>query len=178
MTVVLLKALHIGAIAIWAAGLICLPFLFRQRGGLEDGQDLHRLHAMVRFFYVVVLSPAAFIAIASGTGLIFLQQTFEVWFSVKLLLVGMLVVAHVLSGLLILKLFEEAGRYPIWRYLLVTATTTVIVTAILFVVSAKPAWDATEFGREWFMPGRLGEWLESRVGLAPYLRSSIINPTP
>lgn len=154
-----LKFIHIAMIAIWASGLICLPFIYRQRSEVGVEHDLHRLHAMTRFFYVVILSPAAFIAIGSGTALIFVQQTFEGWFSIKLIFVGVLVVIHLLTGLVILKLFEEAGHYPNWRYIAVTIITTAIVSAILIVVSGKPRIEIAEFGGDFFQPGELGNML-------------------
>ena len=49
---------------------------------------------MTRFVYVEMTSPAAFIAIGSGTALIFLQATFQEWFSLKMVLVGTLVMLH------------------------------------------------------------------------------------
>lgn len=152
-----MKFVHIAAIAIWSAGLISMPFLYRQRPGMETDHHLHRMHAMVRFFYVAILSPAAFVAIGSGTALIFLQQTFTAWFSLKLVFVGLLVTVHILSGLVILKLFKEAGHYPAWRYVLVTSATALIVTIILVIVSAKPAIDAGSIMADLFAPGRLGE---------------------
>ncbi len=152
-----LKFIHIATIAIWAAGLVCLPFLYRQRSEVGVEHDLHRMHAMTRFFYVVILSPAAFVAIGTGTALIFVQQTFDAWFTLKLVFVGALVVIHILTGLVILKLFDDAGRYPDWRYVAVTAVTTLIVTAILVVVSGKPDIDVHTIGADLFQPGRLGE---------------------
>src|SRR5690606_38216610 len=62
MTSVLLKFAHIIAIAGWSAGLICLPFLYVQRRRLS-GDALHRLHNFTRFFYVALVSPAAFVAV-------------------------------------------------------------------------------------------------------------------
>ncbi|GGA49541.1 CopD family protein [Pelagibacterium lentulum] len=158
-----LKFIHIAAIAIWSAGLICLPFVYQQRGDIKTENDLHRMHAMVRFFYVVIVSPAAFIAIGSGTALIFVQQTFDAWFSVKLAFVGAMVVIHVISGLVILKVFEVSGRYPGWRYVAVTVITTLIVTAILVVVSGKPEIDPHAFWADLFTPGRLGELLQPHL---------------
>ena len=83
-----LKFVHLGAIALWSGGLIALPFLFWQRRALEPGLDLDRLHRVTRFVYVELTSPAAFVAIGSGTALIFLQATFAEWFSLKMVLVG------------------------------------------------------------------------------------------
>ena len=97
----LLKFVHLAAIALWSGGLIALPFLFWQRRALEAGLDLDRLHRVARLVYVELTSPAAFIAIGSGTALIFLQATFQEWFSLKMLLVGIMAMLHVLAGLVL-----------------------------------------------------------------------------
>lgn len=152
-----LKFVHIATISIWAAGLVCLPFLFAQRRDVPKSEALHRLHGMVRFFYVVILSPAAFVAIGSGTALIFLRSTFEPWFALKLALVGVMVVIHILSGLLILKLFDETARYSTLRFIIVTGGTLAVVSTILAVVSAKPDIDVSRLTPEWLAPGRLSE---------------------
>nr|WP_116811375.1 CopD family protein [Steroidobacter cummioxidans] len=159
MTATLLKFLHIAAISVWAAGLICFPFLNRQRNDAGTMTDLHRLHSMARFFYVVVLSPAAFVAIGSGIVLIFKQQTFTEWFSIKLLLVGLLAVIHLLTGRVLLRLFDKAATVTPWHYPAVTAATIAIVTAIVIVVLVKPhfEWRAAD---GLFKPGGLGEAYE------------------
>lgn len=156
MTVILLKFAHIVAIALWSGGLICLPFLYRQRRRLE-GNALYRLHNFVRFFYVKLVSPAAFVAVVSGIFLIFVQATFVPWFSVKLLLVGILVFIHVLSGLVILRLFEPGQSYPASRRNIVTVLTTSVIAAILITVLGKPQWVTADWITDFFAPGALGE---------------------
>lgn len=133
-----MKMVHLAMIAVWSAGLICLPGLYVRRAHLPEKQSIHRLQAIVRFLYVGVLSPAAFVAIASGTALIFMRQTFEPWFSLKLVLVGTMTTIHIVTGLVIIHLFERGNVYPVWRFVAVTATTVSIVMAILVVVLAKP----------------------------------------
>lgn len=158
MTSVLLKFVHIIAIAGWSAGLICLPFLYVQRRRLS-GDTLHRLHNFTRFFYVALVSPAAFVAVGSGTALIFVQATFEPWFAVKLAFVGIMVIIHVTSGAVILRLFEPGQVYALWRVIVVSLATSFVVGAILVVVLGKPQW-TTPGGVEAFMaPGALGEKL-------------------
>ena len=158
MMAVLLKFGHIIAIAGWSAGLICLPFLYMQRRRLS-GDSLHRLHNFTRFFYVALVSPSAFVAVASGTALIFVQQTFEPWFSAKLALVGVMVIIHVASGALILRLFEPGRFYPAWRFVLVSAVTTLVVGSILVVVLGKPQWTTPGGIEALFAPGALGAML-------------------
>lgn len=158
MSAIILKFVHIIAIAFWSAGLLCLPFLYLQRRGLTDAA-LYRLHNFTRFFYVGLISPAAFVAIGFGTALIFVQETFEAWFSVKLALVGVLVVIHVMNGLMILRLFEPGRSYPYWRFLAVTLLTTTVIVGILAVVLGRPQWSFGGRAAALFAPGALGEML-------------------
>ncbi|MBB6181282.1 CopD family protein [Pseudorhizobium flavum] len=149
-----LKFLHIAAIAIWAGGLLSLPALYVQRAHVRDDRALYQLQMIVRFSYVAVISPAAFLAVGSGIALIFGQQTFTGWFSVKLFFVALLVMLHVLTGLVIIRLFREGEVYPVWRFLLATAVTGAVVLIILFVVLAKPAL-TVELNRDILEPGGL-----------------------
>lgn len=135
---VFVKFLHIMAISVWAAGLVSLPGLYVQRAKIDRDHDLYRLQKIVRFSYVRVLSPAAFIAIATGTGLIFLQNPFSAWFSMKLALVGVMVVIHVMTGLVIIRLFNKGEVYPVWRFVSVTIASGIVVCGILFLVLARP----------------------------------------
>jgi protoporphyrinogen IX oxidase len=152
---IFLKFVHLAAIAIWSGGLFVLPFLFRQRQGLVAGPDLDRLHRLARFVYVDTTSPAAFVAIASGTALIFAQATFVEWFSLKMLFVGALVMLHVVAGLVLLHLFAPEGHFGRFSYVALTSAYVVVVTAILWIVLAKPHIDSTGFMAHLFEPGGL-----------------------
>lgn len=160
------KSLHIAAIAMWAAGLICLPGLYVQRAHVADDVSLHRLQAMVRFLYVALISPAAFVAVASGTALVFMRGTFEPWFSLKLVFVGAMVTLHILTGLVIIRLFEHGNVYPASRSVASTAATVLLVGAILTIVLAKP--DLPDLLPEMMSePGALGRMADS---LNPFRR--------
>ncbi len=152
------KLLHLVAISVWAGGLVVVPFLLWQRRGLM-GEPLHRLHRMVRTLYVVILSPAAFVAIASGITLIFLQTTFVEWFSVKLVIVGILVALHVWAGLLILQVFDPGGQISRGGAVSMTVATLATVTGVLVIVLWKPQIDAVALAPDLFHPGRLAEIL-------------------
>jgi putative membrane protein len=155
-----LKFLHIAAIAIWAGGLVSLPGLYVQRAYIEEKEALYRLQMMVRFSYVAFISPAAFVAVASGIALIFAQQTFAGWFSLKLFFVALLVILHVLTGLVIIRLFREGEVYPVWRFVLTTVLTCLVVTAVLVVVLAKPAITFSIAG-DLLQPGGLRRFVQS-----------------
>ncbi|KQW27193.1 hypothetical protein ASE36_19795 [Rhizobium sp. Root274] len=141
--IVILKFLHIAAISIWTAGLISLPSLYVQRAHVTSDESLYRMQRMVRFAYVAIISPAAFIAVSSGVALSFLREVFAPWFSWKLAFVALLAMFHVFSGLVIIRLFREGEIYPPWRFVMATASCCAVVTAILFLVLAKEAPDFT-----------------------------------
>lgn len=164
--IVALKSIHVVAIALWSAGLLSLPFLYRQRNGVED-KALHRIHAFTRRFYVAAVSPAAFIAIGSGTALIFYRETFTVWFSLKLVMVALMMVVHVMMGLRVLTLFEEGKRYPAWLSAVATAASGILITAILALVLGKPEFIGQDPFTDVFRPGRLAEMAD---GLISWMR--------
>jgi uncharacterized membrane protein len=154
VTLLAVKFIHIVAIAAWSAGLICMPFLYLQRRRLS-GEALYRLHTFSRFLYVTIISPAAFVAIGSGTVLIFLQQTFAPWFSIKLAFVAVMVVIHVMNGLMILRLFEPGRVYPAWRFAAVTVLTLCVVSIVLVTVLGKPEFGRIDALADLFRPGAL-----------------------
>lgn len=152
------KFLHVAAISIWCAGLICLPGLYLQRAHVQDDDALYRMQALVRFSYVTLISPAAFVSVASGIVLIFLRSTFIEWFSLKLVFVGLLVVLHIVTGLVIVRLFDKGRIFPVWRFVAVTVMTLIVTMAILFVVLGKPQLHWDWLPRDAMRPGALGEF--------------------
>lgn len=154
----LLKFVHLATIALWSGGLIVLPFLFWQRRGLDPGRDLERLHRFTRYVYVAITSPAAFVAIGSGTALIFLQATFQEWFTAKMLLVGLMVMLHVVAGLVLLQLFAADGHFGRASYAALTMAYLALITAIIWIALAKPHFDSNEVAAELFKPGALGQF--------------------
>lgn len=153
----LLKFVHLASIALWSGGLLILPFLFWQRRGL-DGLELDRLHRFVRFIFVGVASPSAFIAIGSGTALIFLQTTFLEWFSLKMVLVGMMAMLHVVAALIMAHLFDPGGTIRRGLCIALGLAYLTLITAIIWVVLAKPHIDLNTFAEHIFTPGALGQF--------------------
>ncbi|MBA4209768.1 MAG: hypothetical protein C0454_09590 [Parvibaculum sp.] len=150
--IVWLKIIHILSVSIWMAGLVSLPGLYVQRAHVADHDALYRLQRMVRFSYVVFVSPAAFAAVASGIGLIFARETFTPWMSAKLVLVGALVVVHTLTGLVIIRLFEEGQIYPVWRFIGATVFALLLILGVLYFVLAKPDFEFADL-----LPAALSE---------------------
>lgn len=159
-----LKFAHLAAIAVWSGGLIVLPFLFRQRMGMAPGVELDRLHRITRLVYVELTSPAAFIAIATGTALIFVQATFVEWFSLKMVLVGIMAMLHVVAGLVLHQLFAPGGRFGATAAAALTTGYLVVIAGILWFVLAKPHIDSNAIAAHLFEPGALGRWIHQSLG--------------
>ena len=73
-----------------------------------------------------------------STSLRLLPLTFTLWFTIKLGLIGVMVTVHIVTGLVIIRLFNEGEVYPVWRFVVVTAISSLLVGGILFVVLARP----------------------------------------
>lgn len=151
LAIALFKFLHIAALLVWCAGLIALPIMLAQH---EHGDSQHR-YARIRKFthysYTHLVTPAAVIAVAAGTVLIFLRETFVPWFFAKLAFVGALVVLHALIGNTVVKMGEEKGDVIAPRPFLPVALVIGTIVAILAMVLGKPI----------FTPDAAPEWLQA-----------------
>jgi len=156
-----LKALHIAALALWCGGLLALPGLFAMRGRRGQGERLDDLHRLARALYINVTSPAAFVAVAAGTALVFAGNVFTPWMALKLAAVGLLVILHMLTGHLVLTVFEKDGRFPRWGQSVMTCAGAGAIGAILWLVLAKPALDLALFPEAMHRPGGLQSLLDT-----------------
>ena len=96
--------------------------------------------------------------------LIFLQATFHEWFSVKMVLVGIMVMLHVVAGLKLVHLFAPGGHFGRSAYVTLTGAYLVLITAILWVVLAKPQIDSNQIAADLFAPGALRQFFgETRM---------------
>lgn len=159
MTAVWLKILHIGALSIWCGGLLALPGLLAREYRAPDGdaEGLGHLwqHRMSRFAYDVIVSPAAVIAIASGTALLFVTRPLEGWMFLKLAAVAGLVVTHMAVGRVIDRI-EAPDLRPTRRLatMLVAAAATFIVLILWLVLQKPPVGDG--LFPDWLLRGRDG----------------------
>ncbi len=133
-----LKAMHLGFLALWMAGLFALPRML----ALHDRGLVQAEYAQIRrathFGYVWAVTPAAVLAIFSGGTLIFLREVFTVWLFAKLILVAGLVAVHAWVGHTIINVAETEGQHEPPDALIPTVITVVLVVGVLILVLAKP----------------------------------------
>ncbi|MBC6905654.1 hypothetical protein DWB84_09320 [Saccharophagus sp. K07] len=136
-------ALHIIALIFWCGTLLYLPALIAgiHSRGIEISEPEHKYGSVARFVFTTIATPAALLAIMSGTVVFLLNRTTEVWLIAKLTLVAGLAVCHTLAGLLLLHT-QERTQKPIVRWCrMLNVGLWVLIGGILWVVLAKPAED-------------------------------------
>lgn len=141
--VIWVLSLHVAAMLVWCGTQLLLLALIKgvhTHQGTDAPSPLLLDNATVlpRWLFTRLTTPAALLAITSGTAVFLMNHTIEAWLLLKLGLVSMLVVVLTLTGLLLLAARElpakRIGRYC--NLLLVSSAS--LMTAILWTVLAKP----------------------------------------
>lgn len=134
----LLKLLHFIALIGWCGALLYLPAMIAA-GTRSHDELFYRDHAhLTRAIFNLIATPAALLAIGSGTALFLRESIFDAWLIVKLTTVAGMVLCHALCGVLILR-FERVAK-PAQRRncLLIGLLLTALISATLWLVLAKP----------------------------------------
>ena len=155
-TVPLFKALHISALALWCAGLLALPLMLSQHEPANSTEDYERIRRYTHLTYTMGVTPAAVIAVISGTWLIFMREAFVPWMFAKLVFVTLLVVLHAWAGHILVNVAETPGKHrtpgPILPFALILGT----ILAILLLVLGKPELGGIAFP-DWLTQPRGGQ---------------------
>jgi len=134
----LLKLLHFMALIGWCGALLYLPAMIA--AGTRSSDELfYRDHAhLTRMVFNLLATPAALLAIGSGTALFLRESIFDPWLIVKLTTVAGMVLCHALCGVLILRI-ERAAEPALRRgCLLLGLLVSALIAATLWLVLAKP----------------------------------------
>jgi len=133
-----LKALHIVTLLVWCAGLFYLPGLFAAHPRTPIGPEFRRLRAITRFTFVVIASPAAVLAILSGTALVYATGVEGAWMVLKLGAVTLMVLFHLYCGRVLGLLgHSPASRSPA-AHLALLLPPALLIPAVLWLVLGKP----------------------------------------
>lgn len=101
-----LKLLHISAVVLWCAALLYLPLAVATAGADERLAQ----RRVLRLLFTSVATPAALVAIASGTLIFLWHGPLAPWLVAKLAVVALVVLMHAGLGLLVLR--NERGEAP------------------------------------------------------------------
>jgi len=138
-----IKALHIIAVISWMAGLLYLPRLFVYHCRVEEGsQQSETFKVMQDRLLKVIMRPAMIATWALGILLMAIPGLVdwcgEFWIYAKLLLVILLTGAHMVFAGYAKSFAEDRNDKPEKFFRLVNEVPTVIMIAIVILVTVKP----------------------------------------
>jgi putative membrane protein len=134
-----LKLLHIAAVIVWCGALLYLPAAIAAAAGPDRAAAFDRPQRhLLRGLFTAVATPAALVAIASGTAIFLWQGPLAPWLMAKLTVVGLLVLTHATCGLLILRT-ERQPRTPLRGACLAVGLLSLVwLGGIAWLVLRKP----------------------------------------
>lgn len=130
--------IHIIALLFWVASLLYLFPLIIANHSEWSLPAPEKRDSMVRFIFTTIASPAAIVAITAGTAVFLINHTVTFWLVAKLTLVTALVVAHALTGLVLLKIDTQTERTTLWQCGILGTAILALVLAIIWIVLGKP----------------------------------------
>jgi len=138
-----LLLLHISAVLCWCGSLLYLPALIA--GTVSKQADMEREHQQALMFVVYRLfsTPAALLAVASGTALFMTGGITAHWLILKLSLVSVLVMCHALTGWIMLLTQTMPGKIIKLSCVLLRIGLAILISAIVWLVLSKPVWELT-----------------------------------
>lgn len=133
-----LKLLHITGVILWCGTLLYLPALIASASGAPRAPVTSTAQVQVpRVLFTLVVTPAALVAIASGTAIFVFMGPLTLWLMAKLAVVALLVLAHAACGMLVLR--AERGQGPLTLLCaLVTILAAAAVLLVAWLVLRKP----------------------------------------
>ncbi len=137
-----LKALHVIAMVAWFAGLFYLPRLFVYHVDCEDAAGRARFEIMERRLYRAIMTPAAWVTVLAGLGLLW-GYAWDLysragWLHAKLTLVALLVVYHWLCGRYRIALRDGHNRRSARFFRVFNELPTLVLIAAVCLTIVKP----------------------------------------
>ncbi|MBA3599153.1 MAG: CopD family protein [Methylibium sp.] len=134
-----LKLLHITSVIVWCGALLYLPAAIAAAAGPDraaafEGPRRHVLRAV----FTLVATPAALLAIGSGTAIFVFYGPLAPWLIAKLATVSLLVLGHAACGALILRAESDTGGGVRGRCWAIAGTSLLWLAGIAWLVLRKP----------------------------------------
>ncbi len=131
-----LKLLHLSAVIVWSGGLLYLTGLLAALRVPAAGAHGVLPQGLSRLLFTRVVTPAALVAIASGSVIFLVNGPHAAWLVVKLFAVGGLVLAHGGCGMLVLRAERGEAGGPWSRA--IAALVVLDLATIAWLAVGKP----------------------------------------
>jgi putative membrane protein len=133
-----IKSFHIAFLLIWCAGLLYMPGLFSSYAHAHDRSARRHMRMITRYVFIVVASPAAILAVITGSLLAYLAPIEGTWLPAKLLVVSGLVFFHLYCGARVVQLEKGEEVHRRQFHITLVAIPLALIGVILWLVLAKP----------------------------------------
>lgn len=133
-----LKFAHFCALLVWCAGLLALPSLLALYPAAHGRVARERAITATRFTYIAIASPAAVLAVASGTLLVHPVDAYQGWLLAKLTLVAGMVGFHIACGTLMTTLHDRPRRFGAGLLQATVAVPLALIGGVLATVLWQP----------------------------------------
>ncbi len=134
-----LKALHIIFMVTWFAGLFYLPRLFVYHAMAIDQTSLDRFKVMERKLFYGIMTPGLILTLIFGLAMMFIgDYSGQLWLSIKLGLIAILIVYHIYCGKLLLDFKHDKNTRSHVFYRWFNEFPVLILIAIIFLAVFRP----------------------------------------
>ena len=134
-----LKALHIGFVVAWFAGLFYLPRIYVNLAMVPAESDAERQRLLLMAGKLFrFMTPLGVLAVVFGLWLWFGYGFAGGWLHVKTLLVVVLIAYHVYCGRLLAQFRQDANRRRHVWFRFFNEVPVLIMFAVIFLVVLKP----------------------------------------
>lgn len=134
-----LKLLHVSAVIVWCGALLYLPLMLSSVAAPTRAPTVPLQRRWPRQVFIGLATPAALLAIASGTLIFALHGPIAPWLMFKLAGVGLLVLGHGVCGLLVLRTERGDLGGVRWVSRFVSILLWACLLGIAWLVLRKPA---------------------------------------
>jgi len=126
-------------VVFWCVTLLYLPALIVDTASQKTIAEQQRNLAIIQMIFKSFATPAALIAIASGTTIFIASNIHEHWLIFKLTLIVALVLCHVLYGWAIWRMQVSSGKYVKNLCMILSVISVILIPSIIWIVLTKPS---------------------------------------
>ncbi len=138
----MLKAWHLISMVTWFAGLFYLPRLYVYHALSDDTISIERFKIMERKLYFGITTPSAILTFVFGGWMLYdyawAAFAGQLWFDLKLGLLGLLVIYHGYCGLLLADFKHDRNRHTHVWYRWFNEIPVLLLVAIILLAVLKP----------------------------------------
>ncbi len=137
-----LKAWHIIGMVTWFAGLFYLPRLFVYHAMSDDEASQERFKVMERKLYYGITTPGGIFTLVIGFWMLYEYAWAawggQLWLTLKLVLIGLLVVYHLYCGKLVGDFKQGRNQHSHVWYRWFNELPVLVLIAVVLLASLKP----------------------------------------